>query len=124
MKPRLTKTTNEKKHEQVGLGHQHMLNSTQLSVGLEHRHDPQQLWPAGLGHRHKPHNNTPRYSDTATHTLTGLRPSAIPTAPIPSQPPLAILLFFVFSLFEKEGKETRRKGLPVPAERPMRKPPR
>jgi len=28
----------EKQHEQVELGHQHMLNSTQLSVGLGHRY--------------------------------------------------------------------------------------
>ena len=84
------------------MGHQHMLNSTQLSVGLGHRHDPQELWPAGLGHRHKPRKHSTLY---ATHTQP--RTSRSP----PERHPCgAETSFFLFLLFEKEATERRGRN--------------
>ena len=92
------------------MGHQHMLNSTQLSVGLGHRHDLQELWPAGLGHRHKPRkHSTLHATQTQPHTSRS-PPERHPCSIQTSAATTCNLLFFLFSLFEKEAKERRGRN--------------
>jgi len=89
-----------------------MLNSTQLSVGLGHRHDPQQLWPVGLGHRPEPPRTLPGRIGTSTRATNSARSDwDVDTSHHrPSATDWVLYLFFFhFSyIFLKKGKEKER----------------